>query len=121
MNLSGKTIVVTGASSGIGGEGARLARFSGARVIGVDRNDPLITLDGFVKADLGGPTSIDAAIAALPEEFDGPVNAAGVPGTAPRDLVGRVNYLGAASRNSMTIAAVQVKRPPPHGSPVVGS
>jgi NAD(P)-dependent dehydrogenase (short-subunit alcohol dehydrogenase family) len=94
MNLSGKTIVVTGASSGIGGEVVRLARFSGARVIGLDRNDPLITLDGFVKADLGDPASIDAAIAALPDKFDGLVNAAGVPGTAPSELVGRVNYLG---------------------------
>ena len=94
MNLSGKTIVVTGASSGIGGEVVRLARVSGARVIGLDRNDPLITLDGFVKADLGDPASIDAAIAALPQKFDGLVNAAGVPGTAPVELVGRVNYLG---------------------------
>ena len=94
MNLSGKTIVVTGASSGIGGEVVRLARVSGARVIGLDRNAPLITLDGFVKADLGDPASIDAAIAALPEKFDGLVNAAGVPGTAPVELVGRVNYLG---------------------------
>jgi NAD(P)-dependent dehydrogenase (short-subunit alcohol dehydrogenase family) len=94
MNLSGKTIVVTGASSGIGGEVVRLARFSGARVIGLDRNDPLITMDGFVKADLGDPASIDAAIAALPEKFDGLVNAAGVPGTAQKELVGRVNYLG---------------------------
>lgn len=94
MNLNGKTIVVTGASSGIGGEVARLARFSGARVIGLDRNDPLITLDGFVKADLGDPASIDQAIAALPEKFDGLVNAAGVPGTAPVELVARINYLG---------------------------
>jgi NAD(P)-dependent dehydrogenase (short-subunit alcohol dehydrogenase family) len=94
MNLSGKTIVVTGASSGIGAEVTRLARFSGAHVIGIDRNDPLITLDGFVKADLGDPASIDAAIAALPATFDGLVNAAGVPGTAPRELVARVNYLG---------------------------
>ncbi|MGX5845139.1 coniferyl-alcohol dehydrogenase [Mesorhizobium sp. ArgA1] len=94
MNLLGKTIIITGASSGIGGEVARLARFLGARVIGLDRNDPLITLDGFVKADLGDPAGIDAAIAALPEKFDGLVNAAGVPGTAPRGLVGRVNYLG---------------------------
>jgi len=94
MNLSGKTIVVTGASSGIGGEVVRLARFSGAHVIGVDRNDPLITMDGFVKADLGDPASVDAAIAALPGKFDGLVNAAGVPGTASVDLVGRVNYLG---------------------------
>ena len=94
MNLLGKTIVVTGASSGIGGEVVRLARFSGAHVIGVDRNDPLITMDGFVKADLGDPASVDAAIAALPGKFDGLVNAAGVPGTASVDLVGRVNYLG---------------------------
>jgi NAD(P)-dependent dehydrogenase (short-subunit alcohol dehydrogenase family) len=94
MNLSGKTIVVTGASSGIGGEVVRLARFSGARVIGLDRNDPLITMDGFVKVDLGDPTSIDAAITQLPRQFDGLVNAAGVPGTASRELVGRVNYLG---------------------------
>ena len=94
MNLSGKTIVVTGASSGIGGEVARLARFSGARVIGLDRNDPLLTLDGFVKVDLGDTASIDDAIAALPEQFDGLVNAAGVPGTAPKELVAKVNYLG---------------------------
>jgi NAD(P)-dependent dehydrogenase (short-subunit alcohol dehydrogenase family) len=94
MNLNGKTIVVTGASSGIGAEVARLVRFSGARVIGVDRNDPLITLDGFVKADLGDPASIEEAIGALPDKFDGLVNAAGVPGTAPCDLVARINYLG---------------------------
>lgn len=94
MNLNGKTIVVTGASSGIGGEVARLARFSGARVIGLDRNDPLITLDGFVKVDLGDPATIEEAIGALPDKFDGLVNAAGVPGTAPSDLVARINYLG---------------------------
>lgn len=94
MNLSGKTIVVTGASSGIGGEVVRLARFSGARVIGLDRNDPLISMDGFVKADLGDPASIDAAVKALPGTFDGLVNAAGVPGTAAKDVVARVNYLG---------------------------
>jgi NAD(P)-dependent dehydrogenase (short-subunit alcohol dehydrogenase family) len=94
MKLYGKTIVITGSSSGIGGEVARLARFHGARVIGVDRNDPMVTLDGFVKMDLGDPAAIDAAIAALPERIDGMVNAAGVPGTVDKDLVARVNYLG---------------------------
>jgi NAD(P)-dependent dehydrogenase (short-subunit alcohol dehydrogenase family) len=94
MDLSEKTIVVTGASSGIGAEVARLCRFSGATVIGMDRNDPLITLDGFVKVDLGDPGAIDAAMASLPQHFDGLVNAAGVPGTAPRELVARINYLG---------------------------
>jgi NAD(P)-dependent dehydrogenase (short-subunit alcohol dehydrogenase family) len=94
MNLQGKTIVVTGASSGIGSEIARLARFQGARVIGMDRNDPMVTLDGFVKADLSDPAAIDTAIAALPAHIDALINAAGVSGMADKELVAKVNYLG---------------------------
>ena len=94
MNMQGKTIVITGSSSGIGAETARLLRLRGARVIGVDRNDPMITLDGFVKADLSEQAAIDAAFKQLPERFDALCNVAGVPGTAPVDLVARVNYLG---------------------------
>jgi len=94
MNLQGKTIVVTGVSSGIGAEVARVARFAGARVIGMDRNDPSLTLDGFVKADLGAVATIDAAVAQLPAHFDALCNVAGVPGTAPVKLVGEINYLG---------------------------
>ena len=94
MQLQGKTIVVTGVSSGIGAEVARVARFAGARVIGMDRNDPSLTLDGFVKADLGSVAAIDAAVAQLPERFDALCNIAGVPGTAPAGLVAEINYLG---------------------------
>ena len=94
MNFQGKTIVITGSSSGIGAETARLLRLQGARVIGMDRNDPTITLDGFVKADLSEQATIDAAFKQLPERFDALCNVAGVPGTAPVDLVARVNYLG---------------------------
>ena len=94
MSLHGKTIVITGTSSGIGAEVAKLARFQGATVIGVDRNDPSLTLDGFVKADLGTAEAIDAAVAQLPDRIDALCNVAGVPGTADGDLVARVNYLG---------------------------
>jgi NAD(P)-dependent dehydrogenase (short-subunit alcohol dehydrogenase family) len=94
VNFQGKTIVITGASSGIGAETARFLRLKGARVIGVDRNEPLLTLDGFVKADLSEQSAIDAAFKQLPERFDALCNIAGVPGTAPVDLVARVNYLG---------------------------
>ncbi|WP_426400522.1 coniferyl-alcohol dehydrogenase [Ralstonia sp. R-29] len=94
MQLSNKTIVVTGASSGIGAETARLLRFHGARVIGVDRNAPGITLDGYVQADLSTVEGIDQAVAQLPTQIDALCNIAGVPGTAPVDLVARVNYLG---------------------------
>lgn len=94
MSLRGKTIVVTGASSGIGAEVARLARFQGAQVIGIDRNDPTISLDGFVKADLARPETIDQTLTHLPARIDGLCNVAGVPGTAPPELVAQVNYLG---------------------------
>jgi len=94
MNLTGTTLVITGAASGIGAETARLARFHGARVIGMDRNDPMISLDGFVRVDMADPASIDAAVAGLPDRIDGLVNAAGISGLADRELVARVNYLG---------------------------
>jgi NAD(P)-dependent dehydrogenase (short-subunit alcohol dehydrogenase family) len=94
MSVQGKTIVITGVSSGIGSDTAKLLRQQGAHVIGVDRNDPMLTLDGFVKADLSTPAAIDAAIAQLPERIDALCNIAGVPGTAPVDLVAKVNYLG---------------------------
>ncbi|MFZ6845285.1 coniferyl-alcohol dehydrogenase [Undibacterium sp. RuTC16W] len=94
MKLRNKTIVVTGAASGIGAEVARLARFEGATVIGMDRNEPGLTLDGFVAVDMGQTASIDAAIAKLPQRVDALCNIAGVPGTADPALLARVNYLG---------------------------
>ena len=94
MKLQNKTIVVTGAASGIGAEVARLARFQGATVIGMDRNEPGLTLDGFIAIDQGSIASIDAAIAKLPQRVDALCNIAGVPGTADPALLARVNYLG---------------------------
>ena len=94
MTLANKTIVVTGACSGIGADFAKLARLQGARVIGVDRNEPTLTLDGFVQVDLGDAAAIDAAVDQLPERIDALANIAGMPGTSPVELVARVNYLG---------------------------
>ncbi|MET0266610.1 MAG: coniferyl-alcohol dehydrogenase [Duganella sp.] len=94
MKLRNKTIVVTGAASGIGAEVARLARFEGATVIGMDRNAPGLTLDGFVSVDLSSTASIDAALAQLPQRVDALCNIAGVPGTANPALLAHVNYLG---------------------------
>src|SRR3990167_2738009 len=73
MKLTNKTIVVTGVSSGIGAETARTLRAHGATVIGVDRNEPSLSLDAFVQADLSHPDAIDAA---------------------DQQLLARVNYLG---------------------------
>jgi len=113
MPLHGKTIVITGTSSGIGAELARLARFQGAHVIGVDRNDPTLTLDGFVKADLGTAVAINTAVAQLPERIDALCNIAGVPGTADAELVGRVNYLGLQHLTERVLPRM------PHGGSIV--
>ncbi|SDP71390.1 short chain dehydrogenase [Paracidovorax cattleyae] len=43
MQFHGRTIVITGVSSGIGSDTAKLLRGQGARVIGIDRNDPALT------------------------------------------------------------------------------
>ena len=94
MNQSNKTIVITGACSGIGAEVVRLARAGGAKVIGIDRNPPGLSLDHFIQADLSAPSAIDAAVSQLPPQVDALCNIAGVPGTADGDLVARVNYLG---------------------------
>ncbi|MCH5652988.1 coniferyl-alcohol dehydrogenase [Pseudomonas syringae] len=94
MNLNNKTLIVTGVSSGIGAELARVARFQGARVIGIDRHEPQLTVDSFFQADLADPKNIDALIERLPKQIDGLCNIAGVPGTAPVQAVAQVNYLG---------------------------
>ena len=111
LKLEGKTIVITGVSSGIGAEAARLLRYYGARVVGIDRQEPTLTLDGFVKADLSEQAAIDAAVRQLPERIDALCNVAGVPGTASVDLVARVNYLGLRH-----LAQRLVDRMPPGGS-----
>lgn len=94
MKLTNKTIVVTGVSSGIGAETARILRAHGAIVIGMDRNEPNLSLDDFIQADLSHPDAIDAAVQQLPQALDGLCNIAGVPGTADPQAVAQVNYLG---------------------------
>lgn len=113
MALTNKTIVVTGVSSGIGMDFAKLARLQGATVIGIDRKDPILTVDQFIQADLGDPDSIDSVLAHLPQRIDALANIAGVPGTAPADLVARVNFLGL---RHLTMALIERM---PSGSAIV--
>ncbi len=92
--LAGKTIIVTGCSSGIGKETARVAKLSGATVIGVDRNKSMDYVDELYLADMSDPATIHALADALPDGADGLANIAGVPPTAPADFVVKVNLLG---------------------------
>ncbi len=94
-NLSGKNIIVTGASSGIGLRTAELLMEQGAIVIALDRNMPPLAVSKYVDVDLGDPRSIDSAVSALGDRpIHGLCNIAGVPETAGDEAVSRVNYLG---------------------------
>lgn len=95
MTVKGKTIVVTGAASGIGAATARVLKAGGATVVAVDRNEPASgAADRFVRADLSDPTSIRQAAEAVGAGIDGLCNIAGLPPTRGRVPVISVNFLG---------------------------
>lgn len=94
MSLEKKNIIVTGAASGIGAETAKTLKEQGARVIGVDINEPQVNVDEYVKVDFEDPASIEATVGEIPAGIDAVCNIAGVPPTRDRVLVLKVNFLG---------------------------
>ena len=92
--LKGKTIIVTGCASGIGLETARVVKQLGGDVIGVDVNKTEMYVDELYRADLSDKRTIQALVMALPKDADGLANIAGVPPTAPAEMVLRVNLIG---------------------------
>ena len=92
--LQGKTILVTGASSGIGAATAAMATAYGANVLSVDINAPAQPVGSFFQADLSDKASIDKLIAQLPSGIDGLANIAGLPPTKPAPAVVKVNLVG---------------------------
>ena len=91
--LAQRRYVVTGAASGIGHAVAEQLLAAGAEVYSLDRNTPTAAVTRHIEVDLSNPRSIDAAVEQLDGEFDGLMNVAGVPGTAPPDVVLAVNAL----------------------------
>jgi NAD(P)-dependent dehydrogenase (short-subunit alcohol dehydrogenase family) len=85
--------VVTGAASGIGHAVAEKLLAAGAQVYSLDRNSPTATVTRHIDVDLANARSIAAAVEQLDGQFDGLMNVAGVPGTAPPDVVLAVNAL----------------------------
>lgn len=92
--LNGKTIIVTGCASGIGLETARLCKAWGATVLGVDRTMTDQHVDELYKADLSCPQMIRQLVQALPSGVHGIANIAGLPPTAPAEIVLKVNLVG---------------------------
>jgi NAD(P)-dependent dehydrogenase (short-subunit alcohol dehydrogenase family) len=92
--LDGKTIIVTGAASGIGAATAALVASRGAHVISVDITTPTHPVGRFVRADLSDPESIDELVSGLPGDIDGLANIAGLPPTKSPEQVIKVNLIG---------------------------
>ncbi|KAA0120575.1 coniferyl-alcohol dehydrogenase [Mycolicibacterium sp. P9-22] len=92
-DFSGKHYVVTGSASGIGHAVAEQLLAAGALVTSLDRNKPTAAVTRHIEVDLANPRSIDAALESLDGPFDGLMNIAGIPGTAPADVVVAVNSL----------------------------
>lgn len=91
--FAAKRYVVTGAASGIGHSVAETLLVAGAQVTCLDINTPRASVTNHIEVDLADRDSIDAALQSLDGTYDGLMNVAGIPGTAPGDLVFAVNSL----------------------------
>jgi len=93
--LQGKTIVITGAASGIGRASAQLAAAQGAQIIAADIASPPAGTPGqYLPLDVADAASIERFIAQLPSGIHGLVNCAGLPPTRPAAQVLKVNLVG---------------------------
>ena len=92
--LFGKTILVTGVSSGIGARTAELAGQLGADVIGVDLNPPSPPIASFIQADISSPDAIVDLVSRLPNRIDALANVAGVSGLMGAAKTLAINFYG---------------------------
>lgn len=92
--IYGKTLVVTGAASGIGRRTAELAIAMGAEVIGVDVVEASLACGRFIRSDLSAQSNIEQLAARLPDRIDGLCNIAGVSGTTGAARTLSVNFYG---------------------------
>ncbi len=79
LGYEGKTVVITGAASGMGAAAASLLVDLGAAVYALDISEVSAPVKQFIKTDLKDKASIDSAVAQIPNEIYALFNCAGVP------------------------------------------
>ncbi len=107
MNLERKTIVVTGTSRGLGAQIAQQLKASGARVIGLDKNETTEHVDHYIPLDLADGKSIETAVSQINEPIHGLCNVAGVAPTLPPPLVLKINYFGNRHLSEMMLPKIE--------------
>jgi NAD(P)-dependent dehydrogenase (short-subunit alcohol dehydrogenase family) len=92
--LFGKTILITGAASGIGARTAELAAEMGADVIGIDVREPATGSTSFIRGDLSTASGVADIVRQLPGRIDGLANVAGLSGSTGIVATLAVNFYG---------------------------
>src|SRR5436309_1326876 len=116
VNYENKSVVVTGAATGVGAALVELLWDAGAaRIIALDIKSCDGPVDQTILVDLADPLAIDQALSGLPERIDALFNNAGVAATMPTEIVMAVNVF--APRR--IIAGLQQRMP--KGSAVVNT
>jgi NAD(P)-dependent dehydrogenase (short-subunit alcohol dehydrogenase family) len=92
--LFGKTVLITGVSSGIGARTAELASHLGADIVGMDVRPPAAPMASFIQADISSPAAIDELVIKLPKRIDALCNVAGVSGTLGAAKTLAINFYG---------------------------
>ncbi|MFP7761676.1 coniferyl-alcohol dehydrogenase [Marisediminicola sp. LYQ134] len=112
-DYTGKRVVVTGCSSGVGAATAKMLGALGAEVIGLSRREPTEPVAQFHEVDLASPESIEAAVRDIQAPIDALFNCAGAPPTLSSLEIVRVNFLGPRLLTEMIVPLM------PSGSAIV--
>ena len=79
LGYQGKKVVITGAATGMGASAAELLVELGAEVHALDIVDVKAPVHRYLRTDMKSQSSIDDAVAELPDQVDVLMNCAGVP------------------------------------------
>ncbi len=107
QDFAGRRVIVTGCASGIGEQLAAVLSRRGAKVIGLDRNEPSLPVAEFIEVDLADSDSIATTAAAIADPIDALFNVAGISGTIGAAVVLGINFVGTRELTEALVPRMQ--------------